>query len=405
MKRLNLETKAGRRSLTVTLGVMSMFPAMATDMNISAFEIIAKQFQVPIASVSLTLAVAMVGMGLGMTTWGPISDRIGRRVPALMGVGLYILGSILVMFSTSLPMMIVFRLVQSFGGSAGVIMSRSIVRDLYQGKEMARLLSAVSTIFLITPVLAPSVGALLLNWWPWQSLFAVMAGFGLVISLAIFRLPETLADENRTNNGVLASIKAYGQILQNSRFRHYAFHNAVTVAVNFSYISSTSAVYLGEFGLSKSIFALNFGITAFGQAIGAQLNHFVLRKLSVLQAMRLFVILQVTFASAIFIAGTLHANVSVVIAFQVLTMMCGGSVIANGTTLALKDFSRNTASAVALVGLAQTGTGGLVSAVLSFLPLLALQRMTGGMLFAAMLSLGALLYREFGSRNKALTAA
>jgi DHA1 family bicyclomycin/chloramphenicol resistance-like MFS transporter len=405
VKRLNLETKAGRRSLTVTLGVMSMFPAMATDMNISAFEIIAKQFQVPIASVSLTLAVAMVGMGLGMTTWGPISDRIGRRVPALMGVGLYILGSILVMFSTSLPMMIVFRLVQSFGGSAGVIMSRSIVRDLYQGKEMARLLSAVSTIFLITPVLAPSVGALLLNWWPWQSLFAVMAGFGLVISLAIFRLPETLADENRTNNGVLASIKAYGQILQNSRFRHYAFHNAVTVAVNFSYISSTSAVYLGEFGLSKSIFALNFGITAFGQAIGAQLNHFVLRKLSVLQAMRLFVILQVTFASAIFIAGTLHANVSVVIAFQVLTMMCGGSVIANGTTLALKDFSRNTASAVALVGLAQTGTGGLVSAVLSFLPLLALQRMTGGMLFAAMLSLGALLYREFGSRNKALTAA
>jgi DHA1 family bicyclomycin/chloramphenicol resistance-like MFS transporter len=405
VKRLNLETKAGRRSLTVTLGVMSMFPAMATDMNISAFEIIAKQFQVPIASVSLTLAVAMVGMGLGMTTWGPISDRIGRRVPALMGVGLYILGSILVMFSTSLPMMIVFRLVQSFGGSAGVIMSRSIVRDLYQGKEMARLLSAVSTIFLITPVLAPSVGALLLNWWPWQSLFAVMAGFGLVISLAIFRLPETLADENRTNNGVLASIKAYGQILQNSRFRHYAFHNAVTVAVNFSYISSTSAVYLGEFGLSKSIFALNFGITAFGQAIGAQLNRFVLRKLSVLQAMRLFVILQVTFASAIFIAGTLHANVSVVIAFQVLTMMCGGSVIANGTTLALKDFSRNTASAVALVGLAQTGTGGLVSAVLSFLPLLALQRMTGGMLFAAMLSLGALLYREFGSRNKALTAA
>jgi len=89
--------------------------------------------------------------------------------------------------------------------------------------------------------------------------------------------------------------------------------------------------------------------------------------------------------------------------FQVLTMMCGGSVIANGTTLALKDFSRNTASAVALIGLAQTGTGGLVSAILSFLPLLALERMTGGMLFAAMLSLGALLYREFGSRRAALT--
>jgi len=405
VQRLNLETKSGRRALTVTLGVMSMFPAMATDMNISAFEIIAKQFQVPIASVSLTLAVAMVGMGLGMTTWGPISDRIGRRIPALMGVGLYILGSILVMLSTSLPMMIVFRLVQSFGGSAGVIMSRSIVRDLYQGKEMARLLSAVSTIFLITPVLAPSVGALLLNWWPWQALFAVMAGFGLVISIAIFRLPETLADENRTSNGVLGSIKAYGQILQNSRFRHYAFHNAVTVAVTFSYISSTAAVYLGEFGLSKTAFAINFGITAFGQAVGAQLNRLVLRRISVVQAMRLFVILQVTFATAIFTAGTLHASVFVVIAFQVLTMMCGGSVIANGTTLALKDFSRNTASAVALIGLAQTGTGGVVSAILSFLPLLALQRMTGGMLFAAMLSLGALLYREFGSRNKALTAA
>ena len=403
MQRLNLETKSGRRSLTVTLGVMSMFPAMATDMNISAFGIIAREFGVPIASVSLTLAVAMIGMGLGMTTWGPISDRIGRRVPALLGVGLYVLGSILVMFSPNLPVMIAFRLIQAFGGSAGVIMSRSIVRDLFQGKEMARLLSAVSTIFLITPVLAPSVGALLLNWFNWQVLFGVMAGFGILASIAIVRLPETLSLENRTNNGIVGSIRAYRDILRNNRFRHFAFHNAVTVAINFSYISSTAAVYLGEFGLSKTAFAINFGITAFGQAIGAQLNRLVLRRISVPQAMRLFVILQVTFASAIFLAGNLGGGVYLVMTFQVLTMMCGGSVIANGTTLALKDFSRNTASAVALIGLAQTGTGGLVSAILSFLPLLALERMTGGMLFAAMLSLGALLYRELGSRRAALT--
>ena len=399
MPHLNITTPLGRKMLVLILGVMGMFPALASDVYLPAFPEVARELHVTINQVQFTLAASMVGMGVGMLGWGMWSDRVGRRLPALIGTLMYVTASILCVFSPNLGWLIVWRLVQGAGGAAAVVASRALVRDFFSGTEMARMLAAVSTVFFITPVVAPSVGALILGVANWQALFVMMAAFGFFGSIGILALPESLKVENRVSNNFGQAMVAFGRILRDGHFRQYFWQNAASVCITISYISTTSDVYLVHFGLPRPSFALIFGITAFGQMVGAQVNRRLLKRIAVERLLTGFVIAQFSFATALFLVGHFTDAAWAVILFQVLTIFCGGSVVGNGTTLALRDYQVNAASGVALLALAQSLAGAFAAAATSFIPFEPVQRMTTAMWGAAVASFLLMITRQIRKRQ------
>jgi len=402
MPQLNLSTTTGRRLLILILGVMGMFPALASDVYLPAFPEVAREMHVTINQVQFTLAASMVGMGIGMLLWGTISDRIGRKTPAILGSLAYLVASLLCVFAPDLTWLIVWRLVQGIGGAAAVVVGRAIVRDLYSGREMARLMMAVQTIFFITPVLAPSIGALILSFANWQALFVLMAGLGAVGVFGILALPESLKLENRVSNNLIQALGAYRLVFADGNFRQYLWQNGASVMVTIVYISTTADVYLQHFGVPEQAFGLIFGVTAFGQMVGAQLNRRLLTRFSVERLLVAFVIGQFTFATGLFIVGRFTDNMWLVMAFQVLTIFCGGSIVGNGTTLALRDYQVNAGTGVALLALAQSISGTLAASLSALLPLTPVVRMTSAMAFAALISFGLMSWRALrGARTRA----
>ena len=394
MPLLNVTSSRGRKLFIVILGVMGMFPALASDVYLPAFPEVANQLHVTINEVQFTLTSSMLGMALGMLYWGPFSDGRGRRRPAILGTVIYVATSLLCAFAPSLIWLVVFRFIQGFGSGAAVVASRAMIRDLFTGVEMARMLSAVSTIFFITPVLAPSIGAAILSVADWHGLFFFMAGFGLLGLAGILAVPESLPRERRAIGGFWKSVSGFGRVFADGRFRGFLWQNAASVSVTISYISTTSDVYLVHFGLPKPEFGLIFGVTALGQMFGAQVNRRLLKRYSVERLLKVFVIGQFSFAFALFLVGHFTDNPWLVLTFQVLTIFCGGSVVGNGTTLALRDYAGSAATGVALLALAQTLAGALTASLTAFIPLPPVLRMTTAIGVAALVSFTLMVTRQ-----------
>jgi MFS transporter, DHA1 family, multidrug resistance protein len=399
LPQVNIATKGGQRLLIVILGIMGMFPALASDVYLPAFPEVAREFHVTINQVQFTLAASMVGMGLGMLVWGSISDRLGRKTPAIIGSITYLVASLLCILAPNLTWLIGWRLVQGIGGSAAVVIGRAIVRDLYSGREMARLMMAIQTIFFITPVLAPSIGAFILSFANWQALFVLMAALGAVGAVGVWALPESLKAENRVQNNLVQAFRTYGKVFADGNFRQYMWQNGASVMVTIVYISTTADVYLQHFKVPEQAFGLIFGVTAFGQMVGAQVNRRLLMRFSVERLLVAFVIGQFTFATCLFIVGHLTDNIWLVMTFQVLTIFCGGSIGGNGTTLALRDYQVNAGSGVALLALAQSLGGALAATLTAYLPFTPVVRMTTGMGVAAFISFSLMASRQIHKRQ------
>lgn len=388
--------KAGQSKLALllVLGAMAAFPAIASDLYLPGFPAVASGFDVTVPAVQVTLSATFYGLGIGMMTWGPISDNRGRKNPALLGILLYVVGSLLCAVAPNLVVLTAARFVQSFGGAAAVVIGRAIVRDLYEGQAMARTMAAVQSIFLIAPILGPSIGALILNFGDWQWLFVALAAFGLIGAFGVARLPETLPTSARANNDIRAAFAQYAVILRDRTFAHAVLQAAAASFMIFGFVASAPAVFMGNFGLSQSAFGLMFGVNALGLVAATQLNRWVLKRLPVAKALRYAVIIQAAGALSLWLFGSIWANLWVVLPLLMLTTMTGPSIAGNSTTLAMSNFQNSAAQASALVGLVQSLSSATLAAVLAFIPVDPLAKMLTTMGLVAIAALFVLLYRE-----------
>ena len=363
-----LQGRAGRNFLLVTLGALTAFAPMATDLYLPAFPNIANSLGVDIPTVQVTLAASFAGLGAGQILYGPLSDRYGRRRPLIAGLVLFILASIGCAFSTTLPMLTSMRLLQALGGCAGLVIARAIVRDCYTGAAMARTMSLMTMVFALAPLIAPSVGAAIIGvaMWPW--LFILLAAFGAVCLILVLFVPETHPAEMRTADGFIGSLKTYKLLMQNGKFLMPALISGFGSMTLFAYISSSPAVLMGSYGLSAQQFAFAFGGISVGIVLGSQINIFLLRRRSVNSLLRTFLGIQFT-AALVLVALTLAgAPVIAVIICLSLIVACFSGGAANSITEALRPFPESAGSAAALIGVLQFGLGALIATVLGQLP-------------------------------------
>jgi MFS transporter, DHA1 family, multidrug resistance protein len=265
--------------LALVLGALSAFGPVSIDMYLPSLPTLAREFRTDTAMAQLTLSIFFIGLALGQALYGPIADRVGRRRPLLIGCALYALASLACVFAPSIATLIALRFVQSLGGCAGIVLARSVVRDLFDARESARMYSFLLLVMGLAPITAPFIGGQLLVAFGWRAIFWLLAGFGLLCLLLVtFALPETLPAERRQRAGLGQVLAVYGRLLADRSFVGYALAGGFVLAGMFAYIAGSPFVFIELYGVAPQHFGWIFGANALGLISASQLNRWLLMR-------------------------------------------------------------------------------------------------------------------------------
>ncbi len=264
--------------LVILLGALTAFAPMSIDMYLPSLPAIGADLRADAGLTQATVAAFLAGMAIGQFFYGPASDRLGRRGPILLGVTIYVLASIACSLVTSIEGLIAARFVQALGGCAGAVVARAVVRDRFNHTETARMLSLLTLVMGLAPVLAPLLGGAVLALGGWRANFIVLTLFGLAVGAATFlRLPETRSEATAAHARTENPLQAYLALLGQRRLIGYALAGALNGATLFTYISASPELLIGTYGISPQAFGWVFGLNAAGLIGAGQVNRLVLR--------------------------------------------------------------------------------------------------------------------------------
>lgn len=356
-------------SLAIILGTLTAFGPFSIDMYLPALPAIAHEFGVETAAAQQTLAVFFIGLSLGQALYGPISDRYGRRLPLLFGCALYAIACIGCAFATSIESLIVLRFIQALGGCAGMVISRSVVRDLFDQQESARMYSLLMLVLGLAPITAPLIGGQLLLVASWRAIFFVLAGFGIAcLLLVLFVLRESLPAERRTRTGLGEALRVYGSLLTDARYMGYALAGGLASGAMFAYISGSPFVFIELNGVAPERYGLIFGSNAVGLIAASQINRWLLTRYTSSQILK--AALTVTATTGVLLLVITAAGVGGFPGMLVLIFLCiasTGFVGPNSTAAAMAPYGKRAGSASALLGAVQFAIGAGAGALISTL--------------------------------------
>lgn len=301
----------------------------------------------------------------------------------MAGVLVFAAASIGIALAPSLPVMVALRVVQALGGSAGIVIARAVLRDLFHGRELARALGTVMMTFMLAPVLAPLLGWAVLHWAGWEAMFVLLAGFGTLCLVGVLRMPETLPEQRRSRHGVAGAVRTFGTITSSSRFRRPATISALGSIGLFAYISFSPRVLMDGYGLPEWGFALVFGGLSVGIAIGGQLNRRLLLQHSPMWVLQRALVVQLTGSAAVLVAALGGAPFEVFLPLAAVAVSTVIPVNSNAVAITMDPFPHAAASAAALLGGLQQILAGVVAAALAASGLTPAVAMAAGMLAAS----------------------
>ncbi|MGW3644682.1 multidrug effflux MFS transporter [Streptomyces sp. NPDC000878] len=341
--------------VTFTLGGLTATPPLAMDMYLPSLPEVTTSLNAPAASVQLTLTACLAGMALGQLLIGPMSDRWGRRRPLLAGLAVYVVATVLCGMAPSLEFLVAFRLVQGLAGSAGIVIARAVVRDLYDGVAMARFFSTLMLISGVAPIVAPLIGGQILRVTDWRGVFAVLTVVGIALAVLVwFRLPETLAPADRHGGGVGEALRSMRTLLADRVFSGYVLAGGFAFAALFAYIAASPFVIQEIYGASPQTFSLLFGVNSVGLVIVGQINGKVLVgrvSMDKVLAVGLAVITLAATALLLMATGVFgEAGLFPVATALFVLMSAMGLAMPNTQTLALLRTRHSAGAASALLG-------------------------------------------------------
>jgi DHA1 family bicyclomycin/chloramphenicol resistance-like MFS transporter len=355
--------------LPLLLGFLTALGPLSIDMYLPAFPAIEAGFGVAKGSAEITLAAWFAGLAVGQLAQGTLADRLGRRRPLLVGLVIYAVGSVGCAMAPSIEVLSLFRCIAAFGGSASMVLPRAVVRDIAEGHEAARIMSRLMLVMGAAPILAPSLGGLMLRLGDWRMIFWFSFAYSLVSLLLVWRLlPETLPPERRLHLKPAAQLLRYAQILRDRSFVSHTAMGCAALFMMFTYVGASPSVFVGLFGLDPTTFAILFGVNASCFIACSQFNPALLMRLGAGRLVRLAVrtLLAATLVlAALAFSGTLQLATAILPCMVI--MGASAFVLPNSAVGALSRQGGNAGSASALMGTLQFGVAGCSGVLLSWL--------------------------------------
>ena len=348
----------------VMLGLMSALPPFGIDVGLPAIPNMQAELNVTLAQATQTLTLFLVGFAFGPVLFGPLSDHYGRKPILLFGVALFSLAALGCAVAPSIEILFVLRVIQGIGAGAAASLPAAIVRDVFRGEMALNRQSYVAMVNAVTPLIAPLVGAAIISFGDWRSIYEALTVVGAILFMSVWLGYQETAPRVQTENTVLRSaLLSYRQVLSNRNYLIATGLFSATFGIMFAYISSSSSVFMNLFGASATTFGCLFALTAMGEILGAACNARLAPRFGA-ERLLCVAVLGCFMASATLLALALLGVQSIALCatLVVVSNFCAGVIMPTATHHALKDLGNVAGSAAALQRSLQMVFGAIAAA-------------------------------------------
>ncbi|QQO49667.1 multidrug effflux MFS transporter [Raoultella ornithinolytica] len=351
---------SGPLFILILSGLMA-FASLSTDIYLPAMPVMAAELQ---GDAELTITGFLIGFALAQLIWGPVSDRLGRRTPLFIGMVLFIIGSAGCALSDIIDRIIFWRVFQALGACTGPMLARAMVRDLFARTRAAQMLSTLTIVMAIAPIIGPLMGGQMIRVTSWHAIFWLLAGIGLVMLLALRWLPETLPPERRQQGSPLKAFHHYGQLLRNRIFMRYTLSLTCYYVAAYAFITGSPDVYIRYFGVEPQHYGWLFAVNILGVMTMSLVNRRLVQRYALGDLLKAALVVASLAMAAMAFSVKLHHGGLVGIALCVfLFFSMNGVIAATSTAAALDEAGAFAGSASAFIGSLQYGSG-IVSSLL-----------------------------------------
>lgn len=347
----------------IILGSLTAIGALSIDMFLPGLPDIRHDFQTTTSNAQLTLSMFMIGLAFGNLFAGPISDSTGRRKPLIIAMIIFTLASLGIVFVHNIWLMVALRFLQGVTGGAATVISRAIASDMYSGNELTKFMALLMLVNGIAPVVAPTIGGIILNYSVWRMVFVILTIFGFVMVIgSLLKVPESLTVTNReSSSGLKTMFKNFKILLKTPRFVLPMLIQGMTFVLLFTYISASPFIIQKIYGMTAIQFSWMFAGIGITLIISSQLTGYLVDFIDSQKLMRGMTMIQIIGVILVTIVLLNHWNFWILaIGFIILIAPVTG-VATLGFTIAMDESSSGRGSSSSLLGLVQFLFGGVAS--------------------------------------------
>lgn len=357
-------------AMLITLALLASIAPFATDLYLSAFPAMMSDLSTTASGVQFSLTAFLVGAGAGQVIFGPLSDRIGRRLPLLIGIAIYVVASFVAVFAPTIEVLVAARLVQGLSGAAGMVIGRAVISDLARGAAAARAMSVMMLIGALAPIAAPFVGSLLAPAIGWRGLLTIVGVVGIIaVPLVLMFVGESHPRFDRNAGGEArafvntAGVRVDAGKILSRRYLGYALTFAFAFATMMAYISASPFIYQTMMGLTEVQYGIAFGLNAVAMAIAGAVSARLVGRVTPQALTAVGLTLNIV-AIAVFAVLAFSSTPPLWLALPLLIAVGSlGLVVGNTTALALDAVPSRSGTASAWLGCLQFVLAGIVSPI------------------------------------------
>ncbi|WP_181850292.1 multidrug effflux MFS transporter [Thalassospira profundimaris] len=360
------DTRPDPKRLALLLAALIATAPFAIDTYLPAIPAMATDFGTATHAVEISISTFLIGFALGQLIGGPLSDRIGRRPVALTGLVIYIITSALITGVESAAALNVMRFIQAIGGGFALVVVGASVRDLYEGKEAAKMFALIAVIMMIAPLVAPTVGSALLVWFDWQAIFVLLIIYGsLMLCVVWFRMPETTKYRPHYAGPTRRVWWTYLEVLRTRKAVGFMLTHTGASAVMFSFLTDSPFMYIDFFGFTPAQFPYLFGANVVVIVLCNRLNNPLLRRMELHQILKYGTGIQFAAVIGLFLAiNVFEPSLYSVVPLVMISVGMIGLTAPNATASFMQYFPHIGGTATALMGTIQFATGALAGMII-----------------------------------------
>ena len=351
-------SNTGPTEFIVLMAILMSVMALAIDAMLPALDLIGLSLSVQSPNDNqLIISTLFLGMALGLMLYGPISDSYGRKVTIYLGVGIFLIGDLISLLSNDFTLMIIGRLLQGFGAAACRVITIAMIRDRFEGPKMAKVMSLIMMVFIMVPVLAPSLGQAILLFASWRAIFLLLLAYALIGAIWLhLRQPETLAKENRLPFSLSLIAQGIRETIKHPQSRTYTIAAGVMFGAFIGYLSSSQQILQIQYQLGNT-FALYFSFLALAIGIASFANS----KLVMFVSMEKLCVMALSMITLLSLAFYFYAKsfagqppLLALMSYLSLSFFCLGILFGNFNTLALHPLGHIAGVATSVISTLQT---------------------------------------------------